>query len=614
MFTEVMRYALGRISGVCWLDDDTLLVASPAGLYRMDAATLEWSLLSGGVESLSVSADRTRLALGTSNQNRPLVMTVPDGKVIWEGPVGRARIRPVEISADGTQVAWAQGSEAVQVVNIQTNTPVHTLSTVSSFSGCQGIRFLSGGRMATWNSDGVVQIWGPDGEALHQWKHHRWVRELRELADDQLLLAATPNSAVSSEDDVHLWIRTLDGREVKGLQTPFERRGRPTSYNSEQHCAAVSPDGTLAVSAGKDSWFHLLRLSDGQQLAHGTLNPTGSRSPRKWYGYDAAWSPSGARFAIVTGSDANVGSASFRHSLQVFSADGERVSSELRFYGVAHDISVGSGTVAVAHEWGVDLHQGDQTRQLTTMNASAMALSPDGAHVVACQNGFQGIVKVMDTASGEVVATPKVQKDSLNRAVFAPDNTHYAISGKFAQVHKLGRKSAVRCDKNRPDSWGLAFSSDMAFAQGCWGGTVTVGDGKKFAPRAHMTTPPNQRGKPQRVWDCAFSPDGRTLAAACTDGIRLYDAQTGETLRMLSSDAHDCKGGMAVAWSPDGRFVASGHRQGDIYIWDAELGTLADHHQHGATVNNLCWGPDNTLYSAGEDGGARAFQRTAPQT
>ncbi|MDP4512185.1 WD40 repeat domain-containing protein, partial [Nonomuraea turcica] len=54
----------------------------------------------------------------------------------------------------------------------------------------------------------------------------------------------------------------------------------------------------------------------------------------------------------------------------------------------------------------------------------------------------------------------------------------------------------------------------------------------------------------------AFSPDGRTLATGGAEGVaRLWDIRTGKTVRTLPEHG---KGITAVAFSPDGRTLATG--------------------------------------------------------
>ena len=74
----------------------------------------------------------------------------------------------------------------------------------------------------------------------------------------------------------------------------------------------------------------------------------------------------------------------------------------------------------------------------------------------------------------------------------------------------------------------------------------------------------------------AWSPDGRTLAATVQvmdqENVVLWDAQTGGRVAELRNTRFVPNGVPHVgglAWSPDGRWIASSESEGQVTIWDA---------------------------------------------
>jgi sugar lactone lactonase YvrE len=97
---------------------------------------------------------------------------------------------------------------------------------------------------------------------------------------------------------------------------------------------------------------------------------------------------------------------------------------------------------------------------------------------------------------------------------------------------------------------------------------------------------------PEVVWSLAFSPDGKTLATGSVLGtVLLWDVQTGKRTARLQhfnpqGREKDINPAYSVAFHPDGKVVAAGTLLG-IRVWDVES------HERLVTFNN----PAGTVWS-----------------
>ena len=134
-----------------------------------------------------------------------------------------------------------------------------------------------------------------------------------------------------------------------------------------------------------------------------------------------------------------------------------------------------------------------------------------------------------------------------------------------------------------PDGTRLAVASSI----GIW-----IYDTRTYQEIALLT------GHTNSVWSLAFSPDGKTLASGSLDGsIRLWDVTTWQHKQIPTEDIVT-----SVVFSPDGKTLASvsGSWEGTISLWDAATGrhkkTLRGHTD---AVNSIAFSSDGTTLASG---------------
>jgi WD40 repeat protein len=266
-------------------------------------------------------------------------------------------------------------------------------------------------------------------------------------------------------------------------------------------------------------------------------------------------------------------------------------------------------------------HRRSQPRLIRQPAIAALAFAPDGASLAI--GSYDGAVRLWRVADGKPLRTLDAGGTQWSVAL-SPDGTRVAAGGEDKRVRLWQLSDGRLLHTLRGHSlniWKVKFSPDgRTLASSSFDRDIRLWD--VGSGRALRTL----KGHEQAIVGLDFSPDGRLLASGSDDStVRLWRLPDGAPIRTLRAANHV----YSVAFSPDGKtLAAAGRARGglgtfvhqvtggvapgrNVSLWRVSDGALLASASEPEDALFVAWSPDGAWLATATEGGLVSLRRVS---
>ena len=293
-----------------------------------------------------------------------------------------------------------------------------------------------------------------------------------------------------------------------------------------------------------------------------------------------AWSPNGKVLAAAAGESVYLYAASSLQPISTFHTGA--LTHGLDFSPDSSLLAAGShdGMVRI---WDLTGNSIDVEPVLVLeahkKGANCVAFSPDGSMLAS--GGNDAVVRVWDLKNGQRLQQIIGGSYSIPNIAFTPDGKTLAIAnGPLVRLREV--ESGRIVDTYRvealvdsgvwtyPTLYSLTYSPDGRFlAAGDHLNQVHIWDlqsqAKPIVPLTFARQTDSSQASPMTLaWDLTYSPDGSLLLSASGAGIRIWDAASGDLLKVMDENPGVVT---SLAFNPSGVILVSGGLDAALRFW-----------------------------------------------